>query len=59
MMNVCTRIFAASQLHPERLALSIPNMEGLHFQNEESINYGELAERCAQMQYALNKIGLV
>jgi acyl-CoA synthetase (AMP-forming)/AMP-acid ligase II len=59
MMNVCTRIFAASQLHPERLALSIPKMEGLHFQNEESINYGELAERCAQMQYALNKIGLV
>lgn len=59
MINVCTRIFAASQLHPERLALSIPNMEGLHFQNEENINYGELAERCAQMQYALNKIGLV
>lgn len=59
MMNVCTRIFAASQLHPERLALSIPNMEGLHFQGEENINYGELAERCAQMQYALNKIGLV
>ncbi|MDO9180345.1 MAG: fatty acid CoA ligase family protein [Agitococcus sp.] len=59
MMNVCTRIFAASQLHPERLALSIPNMEGLHFQGEENINYGELAERCAKMQYALNKIGLV
>jgi acyl-CoA synthetase (AMP-forming)/AMP-acid ligase II len=58
MMNVCTRIFAASQLHPERLALSIPNMEGLHFQSEESINYGELADRCAQMQCALNKIGL-
>lgn len=59
LINVCTRIFAASQQHPERLALSIPRMQGLQYLDEESIQYGELSERCAQMQCALNKLGLV
>ncbi len=59
MINVCTRIFAASQLHPERLALSIPQMQGLQYQGEENLSYGELAERCAQMQHGLKKLGLM
>ena len=59
LINVCTRIFAASQQHPERLALSIPRMQGLQYLDEETICYGELSERCAHMQCALNKLGLV
>ena len=57
-VNICTRIFAHCQDNPEHLALRIPNMQSLHYLGEESLNYGELGERCAQMQSALEKLSL-
>ncbi|MCP5175491.1 MAG: AMP-binding protein [Moraxellaceae bacterium] len=57
-VNICTRIFEHCQHKPEHLALRIPHMQGLTYLGEESISYGELGERCAQMQSALKKLGL-
>ncbi|HNH44836.1 MAG TPA: fatty acid CoA ligase family protein, partial [Agitococcus sp.] len=57
-VNICTRIFAHCQDNPEHLALRIPNMQGLNYLGEENLTYGELGERCAQMQSALAKLSL-
>ena len=57
-VNICTRVFAHCHDKPEHLALRIPNMQGLQYLGEESITYGELGERCAQMQSALIKLSL-
>ena len=57
-VNICTRIFSHCHTQPERLALHIPQMQGLNYMGEEHINYGQLGERCAQMQSALAKLQL-
>lgn len=58
LVNICSRIFDHCQQHPNHLALCIPHMQGQKYLGEESISYGDLAQRCALMQAALKKLSL-
>ena len=58
LVNICSRIFDHCQQRPNHLALCIPHMQGHKYLGEETISYGDLAERCALMQTALKKLSL-
>lgn len=56
-VNLCSRLMAAAQQHPERLALRVPQV-GKNHDGHDSISYGELLSAVARMQSALQALGL-
>lgn len=55
--NAAGIFFAKAALHPDKLALVIPKIEGTRWSGDEKVSYGELVDRVRRYQAGWKRLG--